>query len=115
MRIEVTGDKEKIRPALDKFAEECQKGYEKTKEVWDKRLNYIKKANPWNVGKVEVPEMVFTVLDTEDDDKLIFFHSMPTPMLSRLLRFPIRKMEKNIEGYCKNIHGVNCKAKHCGD
>jgi hypothetical protein len=111
MRITVTGDKEELRPVLEQFCKDLEDQYAKEKEKWEKRLN----RNPIRWGKVEMPEMVFSVLDHPDNDTdLVFFHSMPTPMLHKILRIPIRRMEQMLEGYCKS-KGIECKSKWTGD
>ncbi|MFQ6119452.1 MAG: hypothetical protein ACE5KE_06155 [Methanosarcinales archaeon] len=110
MRLEVKGDKKALKSILEKFAEALNDTYEETKDVWEKRLRRI----PTRFGKVELPEMVFTVLDTDEDDKLIFFHSMPTPLLHKVLRLPIRRMKKNLKGYVESMGG-KCEVKFLGD
>jgi hypothetical protein len=111
MRILITGDKEKLRPVLEEFCKGLEEQYSKEKDKWEKRLNRI----PTRLGRTVMPEMAFAVLDyTENDTDLVFFHSMPTPMLHKILKIPIRRMEQMLEGYCKS-KGIECKSKWTGD
>lgn len=111
MRIEIIGDKEKLMPALQEFCKLLDEGFAKTKDKWEQRLNRM----PWRSGRVNIPEMAFGVLDTDEPDKLIFFHSAPMEVIHRVLRIPVRRMEKNLEGFCKNVKGIECKAKYVKD
>ena len=111
MKIEVIGNKEQMKPALEKFCIELEQEFQRTKETWDKRLKRASKINILGGGFTpEIPEMAFAVLDTDEPNKLIFFHSAATNILHRILKIPIKRMEKMIEGYLRT-QDVDAKAK----
>jgi hypothetical protein len=106
LKIEVIGNKSEMKPILEQFCEDLESEFSKTKVKWDKRLKMISHINPLSAGyAAEIPDMAFAVLDTDEPDKLIFFHSAPTPILHRVLKMPIKRMERMLEGYCfsKNV------------
>lgn len=115
MRLEVKGDKAKIKPILEEFARGLEVGFVETKDKWDRRLKTLSNINPFSAGSVEIPDITFTVLDTDEPDKLIFFHSAPTPLLHKVLKLPIRKMEKMLKGYIKDLKGIDCEVHYLGD
>jgi hypothetical protein len=111
LKIEVVGEKKVIQPALEQFCKELDEQFAKEKIKWDKRLKMISHINPLSASySAEIPDMAFFVLDTDEPDKLVFFHSAPTPILHRVLRMPIRRMEKMLEGYLRT-KGIESKAK----
>jgi hypothetical protein len=98
-------------PALQEFCKLLDEEFEKTRDKWEQRLNRI----PSRCGRVNIPDMAFGVLDTDEPNKVIFFHSAPMEIIHRVLRIPVRRMENNLEGFCKNIKGIDCKAKYVKD
>jgi hypothetical protein len=116
MRLRVTpkdGDIEKLKGALVQFAEMSDKAYKKTAETWQKRL---KRVPTIRGGQAQFPELHFDWLYDENDDKsLIYFVSAPTPTAWKFFKMPQKKMEKELKGYLKDIHGIEAKLKFIGD
>ena len=102
MKIEIEGDKEKVKELLEKFIDLAKKEYEKQKKEWEgKSVMGI---------KVMLPE--FDLGFWEEGEKIIFWNTLPSPSgLKGIFFKPIaKKMKKNLEGFFK-AQGVSVKIK----
>ena len=107
--INVVGDKEKLKPALQEFISEFEKSY---KPAVEKALNsnvvarQLKKLEKYGVAKIPVPKDLDIFMD-ESDDGFVLRIPLATPSWIRFTRFK-SKLKKNLSGFLK-AKGIEAK------
>jgi hypothetical protein len=111
MRFTVIGDKEKIRPALESFAALCEIELNQSMDKWQGRAN---KVTGVFGSKIDLPPVTFAVLDLGKDNELQLFNNYPTPIMHKVVKVPLRKMESFLKRYLDDKK-IKAEVKYAGD